>query len=635
MIKQLLSLSLFGFLSLFLYSQEEELLNAYTIPSELKTHANAIVRYDDIDIDILAYNKMHFNQKRIVTVLNREGDTDLDAIYHYDKNIDIKQLEARIYNEAGNEIKKIKKSDFKDVSAVGGGTLYSDNRVKYLDYTPIDYPYTMVLDAKIEYKSTAFIPVWRPLGGYYVSTQFSDYLITNTSGVEIKVKTSNFENYNIEKPYDFHYSAKHLRAIQPEEYRPNFFNYAPLLRVALTKFDMEGVQGVNNNWEDFGKWMYDELLTGTDRIPENVKIEIRHLTEGVNDKLERAKIVYQYMQNKTRYISVQVGIGGWKPMLASDVDRLGYADCKGLSNYTKALLHEVGVEAFYTVIYGDNNIRNIDREFSAVQGNHVILSIPNGDENVWLECTSQTNPFGFIAGFTDDRDVLLITSEGGKIKHTRSYSKDENLQLTKANVELKADGSIIGEVNIKTYGYQYALHDYIERKTAREQELYYKETYWDYINNLSIDAMEIVNDKDSIVFTENIKLSAQNYATKSGNRLLFQPNVFNKVTNTPTRYKNRMLDFEIERGFTDKDEFTVQLDSNLEIEAMPNDVAIETKFGSYNFSIKILSDNQLLYKRIYVLNKGYYSKEEYETFREFILNVAKYDNTKIVLLTKT
>ena len=306
-----------------------------------------------------------------------------------------------------------------------------------------------------------------------------------------------------------------------------------------------------------------------------------------------------------------------------------------MSNYTRALLREVGVEAYYTVIYGDNNIRNIDREFSAVQGNHVILSIPNGDENVWLECTSQTNPFGFIAGFTDDRDVLLITSEGGKIEHTRSYSKDENLQHTKANVELKADGSIISEVNIKTYGYQYALHDYIERKTTREQELYYKETHWDYINNLSIDTMEIVNDKDSIVFTENVKLSAQNYAIKSGNRLLFQPNVFNKVTNTPTRYKNRMLDFEIERGFTDKDELTIQLDSNLEIEAMPNDVAIETKFGSYNFSIKILSDNQLQYKRIYVLNKGYYSKEEYETFREFILNVAKYDNTKIVLLTKT
>jgi hypothetical protein len=635
MLKHLFSLIFVPLVTLVATAQDPNLLFANTIPLELRVNANAVIRYDDINIDILAYNNMLFTQKRIVSVLNKEGNTDLEAFFHYDKNIDIKQLEARIYNEMGKEIKKIKRTDFKDVSAVGDGTLYSDNRVKYLDYTPIDYPYTMVLDAKIEYKSTAFIPVWRPLGGYYVSTQYSDYNITNTSGVEIRVKCSNFENYNIEKLNEFHYSAKHLIAILPEEYRPNFFTYAPLLRAALTKFDMEGVKGVNNNWEDFGKWMYDELLTGTEQIPEDVKKEVRYLTEGVNDKLERAKIVYQYMQNKTRYISVQVGIGGWKPMLASDVDRLGYADCKGLSNYTRALLNEVGVEAYYTVIYGDNNIRDIDKDFSAVQGNHVILSIPNEDENVWLECTSQTNPFGFIAGFTDDRDVLLITPEGGKIEHTRSYSKDENLQHTKADIELKYDGSIIGEVSIKTYGYQYALHDYIERKTARDQELYYKERHWDYINNLSIDAMEIVNDKDSVVFTENVKLSAQNYATKSGNRLLFQPNAFNKVTDTPARYKNRMLDFEIERGFTDKDEFTLQLDSNLEIEAMPNDVSIETKFGTYTFSITKLSENQLLYKRIYVLNKGYYAKEDYEAFREFKLNVAKYDKTKIVLLTKT
>jgi heterodisulfide reductase subunit A-like polyferredoxin len=31
---------------------------------------------------------------------------------------------------------------------------------------------------------------------------------------------------------------------------------------------------------------------------------------------------------KSRYVSIQVGIG-WKPMDASDVDRLGYGDCKG------------------------------------------------------------------------------------------------------------------------------------------------------------------------------------------------------------------------------------------------------------------------------------------------------------------
>ncbi len=41
------------------------------------------------------------------------------------------------------------------------------------------------------------------------------------------------------------------------------------------------------------------------------------------------------MQGKTHYISIQVGIGGYQPFLASDVDRLNYGDCKALVNTHK------------------------------------------------------------------------------------------------------------------------------------------------------------------------------------------------------------------------------------------------------------------------------------------------------------
>ena len=81
-------------------------------------------------------------------------------------------------------------------------------------------------------------------------------------------------------------------------------------------------------------------------------------------------------------------------MLASDVDKLGYGDCKALTNYTKTLLDAVDVESYYTVVYGGKRIRNIDKEFSATEGNHVILCLPNEEDYIWLECTSQKTPFG-------------------------------------------------------------------------------------------------------------------------------------------------------------------------------------------------------------------------------------------------
>ena len=611
-------------------AQDDDLFKSSTVPLQLHTKSNAVIRYDNVTIEVKAFNKFIYKRKRIVTVFNEGGIRYQGTVESYDEHLKIKSLQAKIFDENGKEIKKFKERDFEDVSAVSGGTLYSDNRVKYLDYTPISYPYTVLYEVEVEYNSTAFFPSWRPIEGFYVSTQNSEYKIINNSGVELKIKTVNFENFNIETLGDLHYKAKNLTALKPEAYSPAFTTFAPVLRVALTEFEMEGVRGINNNWEDFGKWMYDKLLTGTEALPEEVKTEINELTKDATTSLEKAKIVYNYMQEKTRYISVQVGIGGWKPMEAKDVERLGYADCKGLSNYTKALLKEVGVEAHYAVIYGGEDLTSIDRDFSATEGNHVVLYVPDDKQDVWLECTSQTNPFGFIASFTDDRDALLITPEGGKIVHTTVYNEEDNLQRTTANMNLSATGEINGDVTIQTYGYQYALHEGVQNQPQRDQELYFKE-YWDHINNLSVSAIEFINDKDNVEFTEKVKVSSPSFVTKSGKRLLFQPNAFNRVKRIPTRYENRTLDFQIERGYKDVDEFVIKIDPSLKIEAMPKPFEISNKFGVYKFSIEKRSDHELVYKRTQILNKGYYPKEEYNAFRSFMSAIVKHDKTKVVL----
>ena len=95
--------------------------------------------------------------------------------------------------------------------------------------------------------------------------------------------------------------------------------------------------------EGFGSWMHQNLLEGTDEISQETQQKIRTLIGTETDLIQKAKIIYQYVQDKTRYVSIQLGIGGWKPITAYEVDRLGFGDCKALTNYTSALLNIVNV----------------------------------------------------------------------------------------------------------------------------------------------------------------------------------------------------------------------------------------------------------------------------------------------------
>ena len=56
------------------------------------------------------------------------------------------------------------------------------------------------------------------------------------------------------------------------------------------------------------------------------------------------------------------------------------------------------------------------------------------DNYVFLECTSQDDPFGYQANFTDDRDVLVIKPEGGEIIRTKNYENKDNSQIVKATI---------------------------------------------------------------------------------------------------------------------------------------------------------------------------------------------------------
>ena len=267
------------FLSLTVFSQDSLYLTS-TIPENLKKGANAVVRLNDLNIVIKSQNDMEISLKRIVTVFNEKGNRHTQAFSGYDKYLKIKRIEAIIYDDAGNLIKKIKKKDFIDHSAVDGGTLYTDSRVLFMGYTPISYPYTVEFSYLIDTPNTALIPSWKPIDDYFLSIESDYYSLTDYANLGLRFKEKFLDGFEIKKehtPNTLKYSLKNARCFKPEDLSPNLYYVTPQLLVAVERFHYNGVDGQAKNWLEFGNWIKRDLLDGRDIVSNETKEQILEL----------------------------------------------------------------------------------------------------------------------------------------------------------------------------------------------------------------------------------------------------------------------------------------------------------------------------------------------------------------------
>jgi len=627
----LLCVSFFGFQADALKLEYASML----IPAELTEQANAVVRFNEENYTVKSQNFLSVKTFTAITILNEYGLRNLNTQRAYSPTTRISRIEAKVYDKMGNQIRVFKKKDFKDVSLADGFSVFSDDRVLYLNYTPISYPFTMVMECEYHTTNTAQMPRWTALSGYFVSTQKDVVNITYPDNVGFGYKELNFDKkFDIVKQQStgtLSYTAQNIAALKGEESSPEFYKMAPMVSFRLDKFSLEGVDGQATTWQEFGKWYHDKLLTGTDELPEATKIKVRQLIGDEKDKVAIARKIYQYVQDRTRYVSIQVGIGGYKPMKAADVDRLGYGDCKALSNYMRALLAVADIPSYFTLVYaGSNSRRNFLTDFVTPQGNHAILAMPHENGYIWLECTNQMIPFGFQGMFTDGREVLVIKPEGGEIVKTKNFIDKSNSRVLSGSYAIGADSGITGIVKAVSSGARYDEIYETERLSPKDIEKYYKDDF-QHISSLKIDGIEFRNDKNNIEFIENLKLSAPRYGSTSGGRIMFAVNAFNLFSDSPKRYRARQNSFEVKRGFYERDEISISIPDGFAIEALPSDSSIKSKFGEYEAQVVRNGANALIYKRTLLMKDGAYPNSDYEEYRQFCEQVAKFDSAKAVI----
>jgi hypothetical protein len=252
-------------------------------------------------------------------------------------------------------------------------------------------------------------------------------------------------------------------------------------------------------------------------------------------------------------------------------------------------------------------------------------------DTIWLECTSQTNPFGYLSNFTANRHTLLATPSGGVLVKTPALSAKDNQLSRKVKMELGADGSAKAKIDAHFKGIFYddmigLIHENNQEKTTTSLLKNF------YLGNAQLSKIALQENRDKIPSVQvAFDADLKKLTSPSGSRLFVTPSIFYKEDGVPSSGSEpRTMDVELFNNISYNDEIEIQLPTYQAVEALPTDVSFTSKFGTFQVKYQ-LQGNKLLLTRKFTRNNGKYKANDFAELIDFYKKISKADRAQMVL----
>ena len=601
--------------------------------------ADAVIVSESISFDVTSSSSGTMKAYRKVLVMNRKGLNSAVFNTYIDSFRSLTSFSGRI-EAGGKTLRKLKTSDLTTVMVAEGIT--SDASVAF--YEPsAPYPFVVEYEYEVSYKK-GFIafPVYMPVSEPDVAIVESSYSVAVPTGMQIQYNASAEPVKSSQDKKDvYRWSFERFSGYKVEHIMPDEMEMVPYVYAGPVDFEYSGVPGSQAGWKEVGLWLA-QLQKDVQIIPSDLKTKVEGLLYGISDERARIKELYDFLRENTRYVSIQLGIGGYKPFPVETVFKTGFGDCKALSVYMKALLWIAGIKSEYLIINTDNP--NLLPDFHSVgQMNHAMLCVPMESDTLWVECTNPRYPLGYRHNSIAGHQVLLVGEDGGELVRVRNYPDSLRLRSERVEVELKADGTA------KCRGQRRLLLDNVESYIGfRAKD---SKAQFDAVmsgNSLNPVHFSITSVEDNFddwtamapgeeyipEFRLGYEYEVKDYGKASGERIFMDMNPFAKSMHSDRT--SRVNDMEVDAGMTVADTVSVKLPSGYVPESLPASSIVESQFGrlvtevSYNEDSAVVDVVQSL-----TLYAGRFPKDSYTDYRTFARSVSRSYDGKIVLVKKT
>ena len=601
--------------------------------------ADVVVLLDSTSVKVktLSYYSCEHHQKFML--MNSNNANLANVVIGMDNDTELSRFEYVMTDALGNVLRKIKKSELQRFEY--SRDLATDYYRLIAEVTPPSYPVIITKTEKIIRNANVLsYPSFWPQKQYGMNVSKAVYQIEwPEDEVNIRYKSMNMsaipEVEQVGRNKTLRFTLTNLAPLTRVPYAPSLDEQAPYVLFVPEKFSYYGTTGSMSSWSSFGSWNHG-LTVDRQLLPESHLEKVREVIADCHTEREKIAKLYEYMGKNTRYVSLQLGIGGYQPATAVSVANTGMGDCKGLSNYMYTLLKDVGIDSRLVVI-GTEDPKLIPGFANVNQLNHMVLAVmlEQGKDTVWLECTNSKLSPGYIHEGISGHEALLLSSDGCHIVRVPEYADSLNLRHTDVRIAIRHDAS--ADVTIDEVFNNHRYSDKFHLLKEKEQEQRTAISSWYKLPNTSFGSIYV---KDSSKPFDNAQLKTHldgacaKYANLTGRRLFVPINPshkgFSPVVIADTLSSKR-LQMKISHGYRNVDDILIEIPRGCSVESLPANIDIEEEFGAFHQHV-VLEDGRLRISQVFDIHRGTYAPEARKRLVEMQRNVQKAYNSRVVLI---
>ena len=443
----------------------------------------------------------------------------------------------------------------------------------------------------------------------------------------------------------YSWELRDLPAVEFEPAAPTWTNLAA--RLAVNYFPGEGVRSTSprvfDSWTEVSRW-YTELSDPQVAPDERVAAKARELSANAKTELERIRAIANFVQG-IQYISIQIGVGRWRPHAAAQVLAKSYGDCKDKANLMRAMLKAIDIPAYPVLIFSGDPTYVREVWASPRQFNHCIVAIKISDGTeisavmqhprlgrlLIFDATDDQTPLGDLPDDEQGSLALIAAGDAGGLVTMPSMPPDSSRLDRQAEIVLTSDGAIAGSLQERSFG----------QVAANERRAFHSLSaggyrglieQWMTRGATAVKVIKVQPSDDSANgrFALDVDFSAPAYAQVMQDRLLvFKPAIVSRRESLSLANTKRQHPVVLKSNAY-SETVRVKLPAGFDVDEMPDAVKLDTAFGSYATTYEV-KDGQLVFTRRLVQRASTIPVEQYASVRVFFEKIRAAEQAPVVL----